>query len=88
MSSHRDAIRNWQPADLPGWLNDAFYTTKIQPVLDRLSKTAIATAMGVTKDYAYEIARGDKIPHRRHWVRLAELVGLTRDGQTGPVAEH
>jgi CRISPR-associated endonuclease Cas1 len=76
MSSHRDAIRNWEPSDLPDWLDDEVYTTKIQPVLDRLSKSAIAKALGVTKDYAYEIARGDKIPHRRHWARLAELVGV------------
>ncbi len=79
MTSHRDAIGNWQPSDLPEWLDDTVYTTKIQPVLDRLSRAEIARALGVTKDYAYEIARGDKIPHRRHWVRLAELVGVTPD---------
>jgi CRISPR-associated endonuclease Cas1 len=80
MSSHRDAIRNWQPADLPSWLDDTVYTTKIQPILDRLSKAAIAKALGVTKDYAYEIARGDKIPHRRHWVKLADLAGVGPNG--------
>jgi hypothetical protein len=74
MSNHRDAIRNWQASDLPEWLDDTVYTTKIHPVLDRLSKSAIAQALGVTKDYAYEIARGEKIPHPRHWARLAELV--------------
>ena len=68
LTSHRDAIRNWQPSDLPDSLDDTVYTTKIQPVLDRLSKAEIARALGVTKDYAYEIARGDKLPHRRHWV--------------------
>src|SRR6185437_14135989 len=76
MNAHRDAMRNWQPSDLPDWLTDEVYMTKIQPVLDRLSKLEIARYLGVSKDYAYEIARGDKIPHRRHWLKLAELVGV------------
>jgi hypothetical protein len=48
--------------------------TMIQPVLGSLSKAKIASAIGISKDYAYGIARGEKIPHRRHWLKLAELV--------------
>jgi hypothetical protein len=76
MNAHRDALRNWQPSDLPDWLTDHVYMTKIQPVLHRLSKVEFASAIGVSKDCAYGIARGEKIPHRRHWLKLAELVGL------------
>ena len=76
MNRRREAIRNWQPSQLPERLDDEFYATKIQPVLSRISKAEIARALGATKDYAYEIARGDKVPHRRHWVKLAELAGM------------
>lgn len=76
MNRHRDAIRSWQPSDLPHWLTDDVYLCQIQPALNHLSKTAVANALGVSKDYVYEIVRGDKIPHRRHWVKLAELVGM------------
>jgi hypothetical protein len=38
-------------------LDDTVYITKIQPVLEGLSKSAIANTLGVTKDYAYEIVR-------------------------------
>jgi hypothetical protein len=77
MNAHREALRNWQPSDLPDWLTNEVYMTKIQPELDRLSKATIASAIGVSKDYAYGIARGEKIPHRRHWLKLAELVGVS-----------
>jgi hypothetical protein len=50
--------------------------TMIQPVLGSLSKAKIASAIGISKDYAYGIARGEKIPHRRHWLKLAELVSI------------
>ena len=75
---HRDGVRAWNPADLPDWLDDNFYATKIQPMLKKLSKIAVARELGVTESYVYEIARGEKIPHRRHWVKLAELVKAAR----------
>jgi hypothetical protein len=78
MNRHRDAMRDWQPAVLPDWLDwldDHMYTIQIQLILDRLSKAAIAGTLGVTKDYAYEVACWEKVPHRRHWLKLAELAG-------------
>jgi hypothetical protein len=33
-------------------------------------------ALGVSRDYAYQFARGERIPHRRHWLKLAELAGV------------
>ena len=59
---------------MPGWLDDNFHATKIQRMLKKLSKIAVAREFGVTASYVYEIARGEKIPHRRHWLKLAELV--------------
>jgi hypothetical protein len=75
MRLHKEALRNWKPSDLPDWLTDDLYATRIQPALAQLSKKAIESSLGVSKRYAYEIASGTKLPHRRHWVRLAELVG-------------
>jgi CRISPR-associated endonuclease Cas1 len=77
MKRHRDALRNWQPSDLPTWLDDDTYSIRIQPLLTRLSKNTIASALNVCMRYAYEIASGEKIPHPRHWVTLAELVSLS-----------
>jgi CRISPR-associated endonuclease Cas1 len=76
MNAHRDAIRNWQPSDIPDWLTDDLFMTRLYPAIDQLSKGEIASALGVSKDYAYQIANGNKVPHRRHWLKLAELVGI------------
>src|SRR3954452_5236651 len=73
------ALRNWRPSDVPDWLDDAFYTAKVQPTLNRVSKPEIASALGISERFAYKIAHGEKIPHRRHWLNLAELVGVMRD---------
>jgi hypothetical protein len=75
MTTHRDAIAAWKPSDVPEWLTDDVYMAKIHPALSKLSKTTIATALGVSKDYVYQIVRGDRVPHRRHWLKLAELAG-------------
>jgi hypothetical protein len=42
-------------------------------------KRRIASTLGICDRYAYEIARGKKLPHRRHWLKLAELVRVTSD---------
>jgi CRISPR-associated endonuclease Cas1 len=76
MKLQRDAMRSWQPSDLPDWLTDDVFMTQIYPALDRLSKGEIASALGISKDYAYQIANGSRVPHRRHWLKLAELVGV------------
>ena len=76
MNRHRDAMRNWKPSELPDWLTSDVYITKIYPALERLSKSAIASALGVSRDYAYQIANGNRVPHKRHWVKLAGLTGV------------
>jgi CRISPR-associated endonuclease Cas1 len=77
MTAHRDAIAAWKPSDVPEWLADDVYMAKIHPALAHLSKTTIANTLGVSKDYVYQIVRGDRVPHRRHWLKLAELTGVS-----------
>jgi uncharacterized OB-fold protein len=73
---HTAAIRAWQPSELPEWLNEEAYRTKIQPVLVGMTVPAIATALGVSDPYATDIRRGRRIPHPRHWLALAQLAGV------------
>jgi CRISPR-associated endonuclease Cas1 len=77
MIKQRQAERAWSPSELPSWLDDEAYRMRIQPLLRNVSKRAIELTLQISKRYAYEIAAGEKIPHRRHWVKLAELVGLS-----------
>lgn len=77
MTAHRDAIAAWKSSDVPEWLTDDVYMAKIHPALAHLSKTTIATALGISKDYVYQIVWGNRVPHRRHWLKLAEMAGVT-----------
>jgi len=76
MKAQRQAISRWNPADLPEWLTDEYFSTRIWPVLGQFPKRKLAEALGVSTDYVYQIVSGTRAPHRRHWVRLAELVGV------------
>jgi CRISPR-associated protein Cas1 len=71
-----EALRNWNPSDLPEWLTDEVYTNQIQPALHRFSKKQIAEALGVNVSFVYKIVNRGEIPHKRHWVKLAELMGV------------
>ena len=72
----------WDPSSLPDWLNAESFMQKIQPMLANVTTSAIATALGVSWVYASHIRAGAKRPHQRHWVRLAELVGLVEIERT------
>ena len=78
MKLQRDAITNWSPADLPDWLDDECFRTRVQPVIAKLPKTALAEALGLSREYVYRVASGERFPHRRHWLKLAELAGVGR----------
>lgn len=71
------AIRAWKPSDLPEWLNDKFYREKILPRLATFTVSAIASVLGVSKPYATDIRSGKRVPHPRHWKRLAVLTKLS-----------
>jgi len=71
------ARRAWQPSDLPGWLNEEIYREKVQPRLVGVTVSTISRALGVSEPYAADIRAGRRVPHPRHWMRLAGLVGVS-----------
>ena len=80
-----EALRKWSPSDLPSWLDEEFYRRKILPRLSEFTVKKIRVAIDVSHPYATLIKRGLKIPHRRHWMRLAGLAGVS--GEL-PSTEH
>lgn len=70
---HKQAITNWNPADLPSWLTRDAYVNQVQPALARVTKAQIRAAIGVSEPYSIYIQTGRRIPHPRHWQRLAAL---------------
>jgi hypothetical protein len=76
---HAAALAAWKPSELPEWLNEETYRTKIQPALAALTVPSIATALGISEPYATNIRSGRRIPHPRHWQTLAQLAGVSQD---------
>jgi hypothetical protein len=70
------AQHGWKSSDQPAWLTEKFYLEKVQPLLTRISASAIARQISVSRWYAGRI-RGGYRPHPRHWEALAELVGVS-----------
>lgn len=70
------AAKIWNPASQPAWLTPEAYAAKVQPRLGAIRPTDIMRAISVSWMYASYIRRGLKRPHPRHWVKLAELVGV------------
>lgn len=75
MRRQEAAKQAWKPSDLPEWLTEKVYREKIQPKLATFTVSAIASALGISKPYATDIRAGKRVPHRRHWLILARLVG-------------
>ena len=73
---HAQARSVWTPASQPAWLTVQVYLQKIQPPLARMSSSAIAARIGVSRWYAGRIREGYR-PHPRHWEALAEIVGVS-----------
>jgi CRISPR-associated endonuclease Cas1 len=73
---HALAKKAWQPSSLPTWLNEEFYTRKIQPLLAGVANPVIMSALGVSVTYAVAIRAGRRRPHHRHWQALAGIVGF------------
>ncbi len=73
---HNLARGGWTASSQPAWLTNEFYETKIQPLLCNIARSAISSALGVSKTYAGEIRTGRSLPHPRHWPTLARLVGV------------
>ena len=71
---HNFARGGWMAASQSQlWLTNEFYETKIQPLLTNIPRSAISTALGVSKTYAGEIRTGRSLPHPgigRSWQNL------------------
>ncbi|MFZ0139194.1 MAG: CRISPR-associated endonuclease Cas1 [Candidatus Sulfotelmatobacter sp.] len=78
---HAIAKKEWRPSSLPPWLDEEVYTHKIQPLLAGVANPVIMSALGVSVTYSVAIRAGRRRPHQRHWLKLAELVGVSADGQ-------
>jgi len=74
---HAKARSSWAASSQPSWLTSEIYSEKIQPRLAEVSTSAIASQIGVSRWYAGQIRRG-YLPHPRHWLVLAKLVGFSR----------
>jgi hypothetical protein len=71
------AQHSWKKSSQPPWLTDKVYSEKIQPLLARISSSAIASAIGVSRCYAGQIRKGRHHPHPRHWQALARLANIS-----------
>jgi S1-C subfamily serine protease len=49
---------------------------RVQPRLVRLTVPTIMKAIDISEPYALRIRNGNHIPHPRHWLNLARLVGI------------
>jgi CRISPR-associated endonuclease Cas1 len=70
------ALKAWKPLDAPDWLDERFYRERIQPYLSGISVRAVVSDLAVSAPYATNIRAGRCIPHRRHWLPLATLLGI------------
>jgi CRISPR-associated protein Cas1 len=71
-----EALRKWNPQDLPKWLDEDFYRREILPRLSSFTVKKIRLAIDVSHPYATLIRRGTLLPHPRHWFTLAKFVGV------------
>ena len=71
------AEQAWHPSALPKWLTQEYYDEKIRPELRRLTNRTVRSALNVSEVYSIRIRHGLVRPHRRHWLSLARLVGIS-----------
>jgi CRISPR-associated endonuclease Cas1 len=70
-----EACSAWDDSKQPAWLSSEVFLKQIQPKLASTPTSAICSKIGVSRWYAGKI-RGGYIPHPRHWLPLAFLVGV------------
>jgi hypothetical protein len=78
LSGHAVANTWWNPADMPGWLTEEYYSKEIERRLKLLTVHEIANAIKVSHAYAAIVRAGKRRPHPRHWQAMADLVGVTQ----------
>jgi CRISPR-associated endonuclease Cas1 len=70
------ALKAWNPATMPAWLDNEAYCEKIQPQLSKVTIPVLMSALSVSEPYALRIRSGACRPHPRHWMPLARICGL------------
>ncbi len=71
------ALKAWNSATQPAWLDEEFYREQIQSRLAAIQVPVIQTAISVSEPYALRIRGAKCVPHPRHWVALAKLTGVS-----------
>jgi CRISPR-associated endonuclease Cas1 len=71
------AIRQWNPKALPDWLTAEVFVRRVVPALRDMRTVDVARCLASSESYAAQVRRGEREPHRRHWLKLAELCGLS-----------
>jgi CRISPR-associated endonuclease Cas1 len=77
---HAQACSVWDASMQPAWLTSEVFSQQIQPLLPNIPTSAIRLRIGVSRCYAGRIRKSYR-PHPRHWLALAELTGVSADGQ-------
>jgi CRISPR-associated endonuclease Cas1 len=73
------ALKAWNPNDLPDWLDRKVYEEKLRPRLTGVTAPKMMSALSISEPYALSIRNGRRIPHPRHWLTLARIVGASAD---------
>ena len=74
---HRAEMELWDSSELPTWLNEKYYLTEIQPRLRRITLTELTSKLGISIPYAVDVRSARRVPHKRHWQALAQLIGVS-----------
>ena len=75
-STQAAALKAWDSASKPDWLDRKVYIQRVQPLLVKLTVGVISTALDISRPYAVTIRNRSCIPHARHWLKLSQLVGI------------
>jgi CRISPR-associated endonuclease Cas1 len=71
------ALRAWNSNDHPHWLTEQVYTDQLLPRLKGVSAAKVASALGVSQGYVFNVRAGKYRLHPRHWSTVASLVGVS-----------
>jgi len=74
---HARACSEWDASTQPAWLTSEVFSQQVQPLLAYITTSAIRSTIGVSRWYAGKIRQGYR-PHPRHWLALAQLVGVSQ----------
>jgi hypothetical protein len=72
---HEEAKRAWRLSSTSDWPDENTYVQEIQPRLNTVTISRLASTLNVCESYAADIRAGRRRPHQRHWRALAELAG-------------